>query len=139
MSDPVFNPELPYGTVTGLPGVRYQQNGHSFTASGEYVTPEQEKAMSKPSRQEIEIEKAARKAALKEAFKEELAKGQPVQVITAKKSVDFDPKVIDIAKSESPEADLSDTHWTKLRKMVEEKGGKYTGKDEAIRFLSTGS
>ena len=32
---------------------------------------------------------------------------------------------------------LESLHWTALKKLVEERGGKYEGKDQAIAFLKT--
>ncbi len=34
--------------------------------------------------------------------------------------------------------DLGSLHWTALRKMVEDAGGRYEGKPQAIEFLTTG-
>ena len=141
MSEPVFDPNKPYGTVTGLPGVAFQQNGHSFNGRHEYVDPEAEAAMSRPSRQEILTEKEARKEALKEAFKEQLAKGGSVTVINppvprvTPEAVAADPITIGAVKEAEKPVDFGSVHWTKLRKMVEDAGGTYVGKTEAVEFL----
>lgn len=133
---PQFNKDAPYGDVSGLPGVRYYQAGHHFNAQGEYLTPEFVEASQRPSRQVIETEKEARKEALKEAFKAERAAGTSVTVVEAKParpSPAADPLVV--AEGETDVVQYEELHWTKLRKLVEDAGGTYTGKDDAVAYL----
>ena len=134
---PVFDETQPYGTVSGLPGVAYAQGSHHFNGRKEYVSPEEFKAAEKPSRAEIEEAKEARKEALKEQFKAERAAGTSVTVVDTPPAAPkpaSDPLVID-DKDQVDNVQLEDLHWTKVRKLVEEAGGQYTGKDEAIKFL----
>ena len=138
MSDPVFKPDAPFGTVIGLPGVKYQQGGHSFGPQGQYISPEKEKELQPLSRKEKEEAKAAKVQALKEAFKEEIRNGQPVTTVTDKPVAPKPSPAEPAAPGEKVEAksvNYAEIHWTKLRKMVEDAGGTYKGKDEAVKYL----
>ena len=137
MTKPVFDKDKPYGEVFGLPGIRYQQNGNSFNARHEYVSPEEVSESEKPSREQIEADREARKEALKEAFKAELAAGTTVTVVEQKPAPPApakDPIVLD-EQGLADNVPLEELHWTKLRKLVEDNGGQYRGKDEAIAYL----
>lgn len=138
MSTPAFDRDAPYGDVTGLPGVRYYQAGNHFDAQGGYVSPETMEEWSKPSRQQIELEKEAKKEALKEAFKAERAAGTSINIVEPKPAPPA-PAADPAVKGEAVtyDEDLETLHWTKLRKLVEEAGGEYKGKDDAVRFLQS--
>lgn len=137
MSTPVLDRNAPFGEVTGLPGVRYYQAGNHFNGRGEYVSPEELADAMRPSRQELELEKEAKKDALKEAFKAERLAGTSVTVVEkrpAPPSAAADPLVID-ENGRVDNVEFEDLHWTKLRKLVEEAGGEYLGKEQAVAYL----
>lgn len=142
MTDPVFDKDRPYGDVIGHPHIRYVQNGHNFTAQGDYVPPGDDRVSEERDTGEIRQRRiAAEKEALKEAFKEELRAGttlQPATPVEKAAPVDLETFV----PPETPEPDdelkfqeLEDLHWTKLKAMAEDNGLTYKGKAETIKEL----
>ena len=145
MSDPKFNQNEPYGEIFGAPGVRYQQGGHMFSPKGEYVPEIVEQETRKEKLSRIARDKAERRA----KFQEEVRNGTAVTVIEGSPKTSPSNPLIDFLADNTPvpleekdevvKRDLSDIHWATLKKMVEEKGGTYQGKEQAVRFLSSGA
>lgn len=148
---PVFDPELPSGQVVGLPGIRYLQGGEYFSAAGKHVPRDDAQdgylETGKDRQKRLKEEKAERKGQLKahilsggETVVTPEPVAEPVSEVVEPEVV-ADPEPVDVPKTvvdenqQADNVDLEDVHWTKLRKMVEERGGQYEGKPEAIAFL----
>lgn len=140
---PEFNKEAPYGDIIGHPHLRYVQAGEYFTSTGEHVpegdprfSEERDTGAVRARRYDAERE------ALKEAFKEQLARGGATTVVEAKPEPRprlLDPETMQLAPpSEDGEIEvvpLEDMHWTKLRDLAKEQGIEYVGKEKTISLL----
>lgn len=137
---PVLDRDAPYGEVYGGGKVRFVQNGVKFDFAGKVV--EDDYVLDNPlvsssdRRKAKEQAKADAKAARRAAFL------KPSFVVQESPVEDKEPLVAEEVPEDDddwagePADDGFDTlHWTKLRKLVEDAGGTYTGKDEAITWL----
>ena len=133
----VLNRELPYGEVFGAGKVRFIQGGLKFDFSGDLVEDGYELDRPLVSNSERRKAKADAKASEKAARREAFLKPVDIKAPVEEKPIvaEMDPDDDWAALPEKETEDLESLHWTKLRKRVEDAGGTYTGKDDAINWL----
>lgn len=105
-----LNRALPYDTVGGCPGVAYLQNGLYFTAGG----------------QEAEI------------IHVDDGNGGKMPLGRAKVGADDDlvPPLENMPVDHAKPQDPKTLHWRQLKALVEQYGGTWTNRDDALAFLS---
>lgn len=107
-----FDPALPYNEILGQPGLAYSQNGQSFNARGDLVT--------------------------------DFSALKPVDSEPDKPSPRDDSmlKIYDATPTAQGEAhktsNIENMPWQTLKKMVQNIGGEYQSREQAIRFLKEG-
>jgi hypothetical protein len=148
-----FNPDEAYGTVSGIPGVKYIQAGEYFSPRYEWV-PE-EKALSTEPLIRRGSDKREEERLLVEKLKEERRaawNANPPRAQQVSEDAKPDRGALDmpaflaspaaafaqVKVTEEPKLEvesLESLHWSKLRKMVQAAGGEYEGKEQAIAWL----
>lgn len=130
-----LNRDKPYGEVFGGGRVRFVQEGRNYDFLGELVPSDYK--LDKPlvsnadKRRAKEQAKADAKAARREAFLKPVTVAEP-EAVAEPPEIEEDDDWL----AEEPKADdYESLHWTKLRKLVEDAGGTYAGKDEAVTWL----
>lgn len=110
-----FDPLKPYAEVLGQPGLAFQQDGNTFNACGQLVTPEMAAAL------------------------------KPVDSEPTKPSP-RDDSMLKIYETKSDDSEqprdtsnIDNMHWKTLQKMVQDYGGEYKSREQAIQFLKTGT
>lgn len=141
---PEFNKEAPYGDIIGHPHLRYVQAGEYFTSHGEHVPADDPRlSEERDTGAERTRRHLAEKEALKEAFKEQLARGGAVTVVEDKPAPQprlLDPETMQLTPTidefgQVDNVDLEDMHWTKIRELAKEHGIEYTGKNKTIASI----
>lgn len=112
----------PYGSVMGMSGAAFEQNGILFTLQGFEARAEDLQEIGSeeppPSSNQNEEQKET------PAIKEEIA---PIP--------EEPPTMLKIAENQAQPDTLEKMHYMRIKAMVESYGGKWTNKEEGIDFL----
>lgn len=105
-----FDRNAPFESVGGIPGAIYRQNGRFFNNGGYEVE----------LYEEGEGENRRPMARMKEG-------ATPALTVDEEEEIDA---------SRDKEIPLMEMHWRRLKAMVEQFGGTWTNREEALKFLS---
>ena len=105
-----LNRALPFELVGGCPGVAFQQNGLSFNAGG----------------QEVEIVQIS----------DGNGGQKPVGRVKVDATDDLCPTPENMPVDTTRPPDIKSLHWRQLKALVEQYGGVWTDRADALKFLS---